>query len=219
MRFIILLTIIFFSTCSYEQPDITGLWKLVKVEKDGFIKEAGTTYVEIRPNSSFAVSRTSGDIVGVYKLNANKLELHSRDNTWFNTYWEVNHDHDILKWRGLEFGFGNVFLEFHKVDEIPQFSDFRNAVTGKWQLYKTRTKKGVRHVSETWFIIGEDDKYQIVAKDEILEEGRAIINPRHQKIIFENDQISWNAWFYGKELRLENQKLRLQYSLRKIPDE
>lgn len=216
MRFLITLIVIFFSSCTYKQSDITGLWQLVRVEKDGFVKHGTTTYIEIRPNNSFAVSKTSGDIVGVYKIIGNRLELHSRDNTWFNTNWELSSANEILEWHGLEIGYGNVFLKFEKVDEISDFSDFRNAVIGRWQLYKTRTKKEVRHVYSTWLTIEDDDNYKMISEAGIIEEGKAVINPRHQKIIFENDSISWNAWFYGDELRLDNQKLGIQYSLRKV---
>lgn len=218
MRYLIFILLPFFAGCTYKQSDIIGLWQLVRVERDGFVKNGGNTYVEIRSNSSFAVSRTSGDIVGVYKLKGNRLELHSHDNTWFNTNWELSSANNILEWHGLEIGYGNVFLKFEKVDEISDFSDYRNAVIGRWQLYKTRTKGEITHNSDTYFIIGDDDSYQIISKDKIMEAGRAIINPRHQKIIFENDQISWNAWFYGKELRLENKKIGLQYSLRKLSE-
>ncbi len=215
MRLLILFIISSLIGCTYEKSDITGLWQLVRVEKDGFIKESNATYVEIRPNNSFAVSKTSGDIVGIYKLRGNRLELQSYDNTWFNTNWELIRVKETLKWHGLETGYGNVFLSFEKVDEIPDFSDFRKAVIGRWQLYKIRSKGEVNHLSNTWFIIDEYENYRIISEDQTQEEGRAIINPRHQKIIFENDQVSWNAWFYGDELRLENKKLGLQYSLRK----
>jgi hypothetical protein len=51
----------------------------------------------------------------------------------------------------------------------------------------------------------------------LLEKGRVIINARHRKLIFEHDQTQWAMWFYGDELRLTNEQMGLQYSLRRMP--
>jgi hypothetical protein len=48
-----------------------------------------------------------------------------------------------------------------------------------------------------------------------MTEGKVIINTRHRKMIFEQDSIIWNAWFYGNELRIINPITRIEYSLRK----
>ncbi|XOV92858.1 MAG: hypothetical protein ACFHWX_21990 [Bacteroidota bacterium] len=211
--------------CSYSGEDIVGLWQLEKVEKDGFIKVgesqikgSGLTILEIRSNNSFAVSKTSGDLVGVYKLIGNRLELHSYDDSWFNTNWEMSSANQILELHGLEVGYGNVFLRFKKIDKIPDFSEFEDKVTGNWQLYKIRKEHRVQKLDNTYFMIGDDGSYILSENSQVLEQGKLLINPRHHKVTFEHDNETWDAWFYGEELRLTNEKIGIEYSLRQAPN-
>lgn len=200
-----------------SKEEILGLWRLEEVEIDAVKRPVRPTIIEINANNSFAVSRTSGDLIGVYRLKDNTLRMRSPDEKWFNTRWSLRYfkTFNFLDLQGIEEGFTGTKLRLKKIEKVPDFEEFEEQVVGKWQLYKIRQKEKIQKLSDTWFQIDTDGNYDIVSTEGIQEEGKAYINTRHQKIVFENDSIQWNAWFYGEELRLNNTRLGIQYSLRR----
>jgi len=82
-------------------------------------------------------------------------------------------------------------------------------------LYKIRSGEGIEKLSNTWFDIDSSGKYVISDTEGVLIHGKVVINTRHRKLIFEQDSTIWDAWFYGKELRIDNPETDIQYSLRK----
>ena len=77
-----------------------------------------------------------------------------------------------------------------------------------------KEKGETKAVSNTRFII-QDDHYTIQEGTKVLEQGKVRVDTRHQKITFENEEITWDARFVWDELRLENSQLGLMYRLRK----
>lgn len=200
---------------SYTRQDIEGLWQLEVVEIDAMKKVAGPIFMEINPNRSFAISRETGDLAGVYRLSSRQLSFYSQDQKWFNTTWSLYLYKDLLHLKGRDEKNRYARLRFRKIDKIPDFKEFENKILGKWQLYKIRKAGEVENITNTWFIIDGEGNYLIEDASGHREEGRAFINARHKKIVFEKDSVQWAAWFYGKELRLNNEKLGIEYSLRK----
>ncbi|MTI33237.1 hypothetical protein [Xanthovirga aplysinae] len=216
LKFALLVIILFQTTCNpFSKKDIEGLWQLEEAKIDGIIRTYGAIFLQINADNSFAVSRVTGDFGGLYSLRSNKLEMNSNDQLWFNKSWKVNYFEDYLFLKGIEFGNKTTKLEFRKIDEIPDFQDFENKIVGNWQLYQTIKEGNIEKVFNTWFHIDGEGQYLIVDKNGLLEKGRVIINTRHKKVIFENDEMAWKAWFYGKELRLNHERLGIQYCLRK----
>ena len=200
---------------SYTRQDIEGLWQLEEVEIDAMRKAVSPTFIEINPNRSFAVSRETGDLAGVYRLSSKQLSFYSQDQSWFNTTWRLYKYKDFLDLKGRDEKNRYARLRFRKIDKIPDFQEFENKILGKWQLYKIKKASEIQNLTDTWFIIDSDGNYLIEDTSGPREEGRAFINTRHKKIVFEKDSVQWAAWFYGKELRLNNDKLGVEYSLRK----
>jgi len=195
--------------------ELKGIWSLQEVNVDGLDKLFNPTFMEIQSGNRFAVSKTSGDLVGIYKLNSRNLVLSSEDQKWFNTNWELRRLPNGVGFFGLEYGYRTTELRFRKIKVIPDFQMFETSLVGKWEIYKIRIEGSVQDLTDTWFILGNNKNYSITAGDTLLEKGSAVVDTRHRKIIFENDETSWKAWFYGKELRLDNEKLDIQYRLKK----
>ncbi len=200
---------------SYEIQDIEGLWQLETYEQDALAKSFSPVFLEINDNRSFAVSRVKGDLSGVYKLQSDKLAMYSTDVEWFNSTWSVFRYKDLLKLKGKDDRARNVTLSFTRISEVPGFEEFERTIVGEWELYKIRNRNKVERLQQTVFSIDESGNYSIVAAGDIQESGVAVINTRHRKIIFENDQTEWKAWLYGRELRLTNEKTGVEYSLRR----
>jgi hypothetical protein len=85
-------------------------------------------------------------------------------------------------------------------------------------LYKIRSEEGMEKLSNTWFDIDPSGEYVISDAQGTFTNGKVFINIRHIKMIFEQDSTIWNAWFYGRELRIDNPETGIQYSLRKEPN-
>lgn len=216
MKYRIIIVVVLLTGCSsYTSEDVEGLWQLEVVEIDAMKKPVSPTFIEFNPNRSFAVSRETGDLAGVYRLNSQQLSLYSQDQKWFNTTWSLYRHKDFLDLKGRDEKNRYARLRFRKIDKIPDFKEFENKILGKWQLYKMRKAGGIENLTNTWFRIDEEGNYIIEDANGPKEEGRAFINTRHKKIVFEKDSIQWAAWFYGKELRLNNEKLGVEYSLRR----
>ncbi|WP_416865679.1 MAG: hypothetical protein ACMVP2_25555 [Imperialibacter sp.] len=206
-----------FASCqrTYQIQDIEGLWQLETYEQDALAKSFSPVFLEINDNRSFAVSRVKGDLSGVYKLQSDKLAMYSTDVEWFNSTWSVFRYKDLLKLKGKDDRARNVTLSFTRISEVPGFEEFERTIVGEWELYKIRNRNKVERLQQTVFSIDESGNYSIVAAGDIQESGVAVINTRHRKIIFENDQTEWKAWLYGRELRLTNEKTGVEYSLRR----
>lgn len=200
---------------SYTEKDIEGLWQLEVVEIDAMKRPVGPTFLEIKANQSFAVSRVTGDLAGVYRLRSDNLSLYSHDRQWFNTTWSLYCYRDILDLNGRDQHNRYAKLRFRKITKIPDFQEFEDKLVGNWQLYKIKKDGEIERQSATWFRIDARGNYSIADGENIIENGLAIINPRHRKLFFENDGTEWSAWFYGEELRLTDDKREVEYSLRK----
>ncbi len=210
------ITIALFISCEpLKQSELSGIWSLDHVHVDGLNKTYNPTFIEIQPDNRFALSTISGDLVGLYKLKGEELTLQSNDLRWFNTSWKVTKMPNNIMLTGLEEGFRTTYLKFVKIEKIPDFQSFENKIVGKWKIYKIRTEGKIAKLNNTWFSLDNHNNYTISDGDSLLEHGQAIVDTRHRKIIFENEDTSWKAWFYGNELRLDNEKLDMQYSLRK----
>ncbi len=212
---LVLIVTLFISCQSLKESDLNGIWSLNHVNVDGLDRIFDPTFIEIQPHNRFALSTTSGDLVGLYKLNDEELTMRSNDARWFNTSWKVKKLPNTLMLSGLEVGFRTTHLKFVKIEAIPDFQSFENKIVGKWKIYKVRRKGKVEKLTNTWFSLDKHNNYSIIDGDSIMEEGKATVDTRHRKIIFDNEEISWDAWFYANELRLDNEKLNMQYSLRK----
>ncbi|MEQ6118607.1 hypothetical protein [Reichenbachiella sp. MALMAid0571] len=193
--------------------DIKGLWELREVKIDEMIKPNVSTFLEIRSNNSFAVSRTTGDFSGIFDLQSDKLMLHSDDKQWFNQAWEVicYRNYMILKAPGLR----KTNLKFKRIDTVPDFQEFEDSIIGNWELSEVRKKGKPKKVSDMWFNMEKDGIYSISGLDGVMEEGSYVVNTRHRKIIFEKDSMLWDVSFFGKRLRLNNDQLELQYTLKR----
>lgn len=216
LKYICLISICILGGCrNYTNDEIAGLWQLEVVEIDALEKPVSPTFMEIKPNRSFAVSRVTGDLAGVYRLENKKLRLFSEDQQWFNNTWKLYHFEDLLELRGRDEKGRNARLRFTKIEKMPDFQEFEDKLLGKWQLYKIRKDRRVEALVNTWFSIERNGHYSISSEQIVLEEGVADINARHRKLFFENDNTEWLIWFYGQELRLTNELSGVEYSLRK----
>lgn len=200
---------------SITSEDLAGLWQLEMINIDGTDRPVAPVFMDIRKDNRFAVSQVSGDQIGFYSLSHQLLELKSRDKKWFNTSWSLRYFKDHIILHGKETPYRTTHLRFRRIDKIPTFEEFETSVIGKWKLYKIREGEKIKRLSNTWFNINENGQYVITQSENQLESGTVVINTRHRKIIFVQDEITWNAWFYGEELRLENDRIGIQYSLKK----
>lgn len=191
-----------------------GLWELQKVDVDMIPRRFKPTYLKIKTDGSFYVSKENGDLIGIYRLNNKLLTLSSEDDNWFNKSWKVFASEEELVLNDVRNNYRGEQLRFRKIDKFPDFGEFQQALNGRWELYKTKENGITSVVSNTWFIIDEDD-YTIEEGETVLEKGKVRIDTRHKKMIFENAENSWNARFVWDELRLENEKMGLTHRLRR----
>lgn len=198
-----------------KKEEIAGLWQLEEVKVDGMTRPLEATYLSIKKNNSFAVSRTSGDMSGVYQLGATRIHFQGKDKKWFNTSWTLKKIDNHLAMQGVEYGFRVTELRFKKVKRIPDFDEFETRVIGKWEMYLMMNEGIPEKVPQTWMTIDKEGSYTISDANGMLDQGRSIINTRHRKVIFEKDNTHWEVWFFGKELRLQNRESGIQYHLRK----
>lgn len=196
--------------------ELAGLWELEHLEVDAVPRSANPTFMEINANSSFAVSRVSGDQVGMYHFDSPLIRFRSEDRSWFNTQWKIKYFKEFIILRGVEEGYRGTQLRFKRIETIPDFAEFEERVVGRWHMYKIRKNGEVEKVSAS-FTLERNGNYRMEDQNGLLEKGRVIINARHRKLIFEHDQTQWAMWFYGDELRLTNEQMGLQYSLRRMP--
>ncbi len=209
------LLVLSISCQTLEKSELKGIWSLREVNIDGLDRTFEPTFIEMQPDDRFALSTTSGDFVGIYGLNDSKLVLKSNDERWFNTNWKIKKVENSLRLSGLDTPHKTTHLRFVKIKSIPDFQSFENDLVGRWELYKIRTKGNVERLNDTWFTLNSKKTYTITKSDSLVEEGHVTVDTRHKKIIFENDETSWRIWYFGTELRLENEKMDVQYSLRK----
>ncbi len=212
---ILLIAFLILSCADIQKQEITGLWELHEATLDIMPRKTQPTYIKINPDNSFAVARRSGDLSGIYSLCPGRIEFSSDDQTWFNRTWEVSYLEGNLILKSTDPRKGRTRLNFRKTDRVPDFQEFENMVVGKWQIYSTLINDNWQPMPNTWFDIRSDGTYTLSDSSGIVESGQAIINTRHKKIIFETDSTIWNAWFYGKELRLDNAQLNLHFSLKR----
>ncbi|MEQ9286993.1 MAG: hypothetical protein RIG77_08805 [Cyclobacteriaceae bacterium] len=214
MRYCVFIVFCFCAGChSITIDKIEGLWQLEEVNVDGMPRVSVSTFLEINPNNCFAVSRTTGDLSGIYDIRSEKITLQSRDKQWFNRTWEVVRygNHLVLNAPGVR----KIKLTFKKIKRIPDFQEFADGIMGKWELYEIRKEGKIQKLSNTWFNIHDNGHYSIGDPNGLLEQGNYVVNTRHKKIIFERDSTIWDAWFWGNRLRLNNDQLKMQYGLRK----
>lgn len=195
--------------------DLEGLWELEEANVDALIKNPVPTFLQINGQNVFAVSRPTGDMIGFYSIKSDKIRLKSQDNRWFNTSWRVLLFKDNLILRGLELGYRGTKLRFRRIKSVPDFQEFEDSLIGRWNLYKIKKAGEIERPVDTWFNIDNEGSYSISSNGLPVESGGAIINTRHRKIIFEHYSMAWDAWFYGRELRLSNKNLDIQYSLKR----
>lgn len=214
MKFwIVILSFIQAGCNTVEIEAIQGLWEISEVSVDKMNQPSVTTYIEIKSNNSFAVSRTTGDLSGLFDLQSDILSFYSDDHQWFNQAWEVisYQGNMILKAPGVR----KIKLKFKRVEKIPDFQEFEDSILGSWELSEIRKKGKPTKVSNVWFNINEGGSYSIVDLNGVMENGSYVVNTRHRKITFEKDSMVWKVSFFGRRLRLINEQIELQYTLKR----
>lgn len=206
--------LILFAVSCTEPPQLVGLWELKDLSVDMVPRNSRPLYLKFDEDGSFSVSRENGDLIGLYELSDNDLSLSSADEKWFNTSWSANVYKDELVLKGLEYGYRTTELRFISVSKFPDFDEFQQELSGTWELYKIRKKENEEDISNMLFVITEDS-YTISQNDSVVEEGKVLIDNRHQKISFENEETVWDARFVWDKLRLENKGLDVTYRLRR----
>ena len=212
-----------------ERPDqsegLQGLWELETLEVDGVIEGHTPYFLQMNPDGSFAVAKRSGDVRGFYDIKGSQILFNSADRIWFDKQWTLEILREKIRltgkgdygktpyYHGYRQGLLNTRLTFAPVGSIPDFQSFEDAMMGKWELYKIRKKGESEKIVDTWMLI-ENGEYAIAGPDH-FESGTATINTRYRKIYFEGYHTSWDAWFFGEELRLSNKGMNLIYCLRR----
>lgn len=199
-----------FFSCA-EDPKLAGLWELKDVSVDMIPRESKPIFLKFEEGGSFSVSRAQGDLVGLYELSGNDLFLQSKDQKWFNTNWSAHVYHGELVLKGLEYGYRTTELRFRGADKFPTFDEFIEDINGTWELYKV----GEEEIDNMLFVISEES-YFITENDSTIEKGKVLIDSRHQKINFANEETTWNARFVWDELRLENKQMNITYRMRRL---
>lgn len=197
-----------------SQDQVSGLWRLDELNIDGFDKPVDQLYLQILENGSFAVTRPAGDMVGTFELQNDVLRFHSVYQPWWNEAWNTQLIQGELRLRGTQTPHVTTFLKFTPVDHIPDFSEFERALMGEWALYRIR-KSGDKTFPNQTYMTFTPRSYSLKVDHATYESGGLKIDPRHRKLIFEHHDTAWKAWFYGRELRLTNSELELEYSLRR----
>ncbi|MEO9482851.1 MAG: hypothetical protein ABJG47_05370 [Ekhidna sp.] len=202
------------ATSCTEPPELVGLWKLDHISIDMIPRDSSPVFIKFEKSGSFSVSRANGDLIGLYQLNKNDLYFSSTDKKWFDTSWNANIYQGVLVLKGLAYGYRTTELKFVRADQLPSFDEFIEALSGRWELYKIEEKGKEQEINNMQFDIS-DQEYAITRNDSIIEKGSILVDTRHQKINFANEQIIWKARFVWDELRLENKELGIVYRLRK----
>lgn len=196
--------------------DIAGLWELYKVKIDGIEKELGYDYLRLDSAGSFAVSQETGDFTGLYKIKGDVIYFNSEDDDWYDKRWEITQVDDHIILRGIERGMRTTILHFKRSEQIADLSSFEKAVVGKWHLYQIREINGLIQSVDMDLHFKDNQQYQLFAKGQFLEEGTISINNRHKQIAFVDEGTLWKADFFGKELRLKNEKKAMLYCLKRV---
>ncbi|WP_422362038.1 hypothetical protein [Reichenbachiella sp.] len=218
MKYIhLVLALVVLSCQSLQKEDLVGLWELERALMDKNPVSDESTYLQIHPNGSYAVSRTSGDLSGVYVLGETKIHFQGADpKSWFNSDWKAKRVEDHLLLAGRDEINRRIELKFVQVDEIPSFGEFEERVIGKWEMF-LMMKDGIpEKMPKTFMTIDEKGNYTISDTTGVMDYGKTAINTRHHKVIFERDETLWDVWFWGRELRLQNKEMGIQYHLRKV---
>ncbi len=119
-NWIIHIAILFHIGCdSVEKTDIEGLWELEEVVIYGMKRSIQPTIFELSTNNSVVVSRTSGDLVGIYNLEDNKLKMSSYEKGWFNEDWTLSLYDDNILFSGSDLWYSPTKLRFKKIGEFP----------------------------------------------------------------------------------------------------
>jgi len=214
---LIILTIAFYACQSLKKEEIIGLWELENVLRDKMVVAGEATYLQIHPNGSYSVSRTTGDMSGVYQLGETKIHFQGVDKKgWFNSDWKAERIQEYLLLAGRDNENRRVEMKFKQIEQIPTFSEFEQQVVGRWEMF-LMMKNGIpEKIPKTFMFIDGSGNYTISDIKGIQDQGRSVINTRHHKVIFEREDTYWDVWFWGKELRLLNNELGIQYHLRRV---
>ncbi|MEP2025695.1 MAG: hypothetical protein ABJH98_04125 [Reichenbachiella sp.] len=200
-----------------QKEDLVGLWELKSALRDKMVMSDDATYLQIHSNGSYSISRTTGDMSGVYQLGKTKIHFQGADpKGWFNSPWKAQRIKDHLLLAGRDEINRRLELKFVLVDQIPAFGEFEKQVVGKWEMF-LMMKDGIpEKMPETFMTIDDSGNYMISDTTGVQDQGRSVINTRHHKVIFERDDTHWDVWFWGKELRLQNKEMGIQYHLKKV---
>ncbi|MEM8940182.1 MAG: hypothetical protein AAGC64_12650 [Bacteroidota bacterium] len=203
-----LFTCLIIAGCN-EKPYVTGLWELQAVSIDMIDRSSKSLFIKFEKSGSFSVSQQSGDVIGLYALQGDKLKFYSSDEKWFNRKWNVRNYKNELIFNGLGYGYSQTELRFKSVNEFPAFEKFQERLYGDWKLYKLSGNGKDKRILNTYLQISSD--YYT-----IIEEGKLSVDTRHQKISFETTETIWNVRFVWDQLRLENKESGLTYRLKKL---
>jgi len=216
-NFSIFLLLAVLSCQPLQKEDLVGLWELESALRDKMMVSDEATYLQIDPHGSYAVSRTTGDMSGVYQLGVSKIHFQGADaKGWFNSDWKAKRVKDHLLLAGRDEINRRIELKFVLVDQIPTFDEFEKRVISKWEMF-LMMKEGVpEKMPETFMTIDEAGNYIIIDEEGIMDQGKSAINTRHHKVIFERDDTLWDVWFWGRELRLQNKEMDVQYHLKRV---
>ncbi|SMD32624.1 hypothetical protein SAMN04488029_0974 [Reichenbachiella faecimaris] len=200
-----------------QKEDLVGLWELETALRDKMVVSDDATYLQIHSNGSYSVSRTTGDMSGVYQLGETKIYFQGADTKgWFNSPWKAQRVKDHLLLAGRDEMNRRIELKFMKVEQIPAFTEFEKQVVGKWEMF-LMMKDGIpEKIPTTFMTIDDTGSYIISDTTGIRDQGQSVINTRHHKVIFERDDTHWDVWFWGKELRLLNKEMDIQYHLKRV---
>ncbi len=207
--------VLFLWACGPSKSELYGLYELRTINVDGIDRYHSPEFIEFKPDGSFALSLVKGDYLGFYQLRGSELKLSSESGGRFNAHWNLTILPDQIQLKGLDDGYKVTKMYFSRINEVPSFDDFEERVLGTWQIYKSRENGEMERVPSTFMHI-DHQSYRIEVNGQLVETGASVINTRHRKIVFENDEVMWKAWFYGDELRLTNPKNGFQYDLRKV---
>jgi len=216
MKLLIILSFLLLYACnSVKKEDIAGLWQLEELKIDAMERKFKPTFVEMRLNNSFSISRTAGDLSGLYEVKSERLITRSEDKLWFNTSWKLKRSADKLYLKGKDLLLRNTELIFKRIEAVPDFNELEDRLLGEWELYKIRKGTKVERLKNTSFTLKKDGLYEMRNVHEVIEKGSIFINTRHKKLFFEDTETEWSFRFYGSELRLEHDKKNIKYCLRK----
>lgn len=209
--------VLFLVSCNQpDRADLAGLYQLSALNVDGWNRAIQPELLELKSDGSFAISKISGDDVGFYQLDGSKIKFTSESGGRFNAKWRVVKTTGALVMKGLDDGYTVTKMTFEPISEVPRFDQFEDELIGSWQIYKSRQKGKMKRIAGTTIKIDSSGEYAIYLNNELMESGKAQVNTRHHKLMFEYEDTQWNAWFYGEELRLTNPETGFQYDLKRV---